>query len=742
MLHALLALLGASPDAIGTSEARYTRRNVWAIALLFIGEKTFPLANVWQAFLSSAPTPFTFSVHVGLDEPEKLPEPELAALLAVGAHIIPARKHQRGVETSGSRQTDAMLMLLRTALRDQPHAQRFCLLPALSTPIFNFSDVYWALMNDPRSSVPNACDGSQTRAPAALTLHQRTWGTRQDNDASGGKAGVWSVLTRSHAELVLQSSIMVAKRPMVAGNLVASVLAYHNTSNDDLECSATVIRRTPLAKPMTPAMLLRLRKPCHQSDGGRFCNNCRPCARFIQHTPAVQVSASLKTMCADAVATDPTAPAGMNPDTIAVINSAPCRAHGMRSWRKFTRGYMDMLSTIRQRGKEELTAQTAAKKAWSALETPASASSLVNGHPAKRLVFAYTFWLPKWEKAVASLVRWSRIGDACSGKYAPHMTLLMAPGMEDGSETSAMLQTAQSAFSDPISKVQRCFNSVRWYDKSRFSEGEAKYPLSAGLQFFQFMADPDLKASFDVLWLMETDIEPIRPLFLDALYHEAIEPMTFMIKGTMHRGFPGFERVGAEKGSEPSSMLEDLGWALRSQEWLSHMNGAALYGLGDPVLDEIARAAKVLQISNVGVPFDVLLFLVLADALGDTSLRHPEKHEVFPLLQYVSARLIYTEFVWNVGSQAGRHVVRGAAKAAGTYLLHGQDGFLAMRDSQRAVSTLMLNKTRVAMRNIGCPFQCGFVRGHGECRKNTCVCNAGWMGPACAHKGDAAERAE
>ena len=131
-----------------------------------------------------------------------------------------------------------------------------------------------------------------------------------------------------------------------------------------------------------------------------------------------------------------------------------------------------MLSTIRQRGKEELTAQTAAKKAWSALETPASASSLVNGHPAKRLVFAYTFWLPKWEKAVASLVRWSRIGDACSGKYAPHMTLLMAPGMEDGSETSAMLQTAQSAFSDPISKVQRCFNSVRWYDKSRFSEGE------------------------------------------------------------------------------------------------------------------------------------------------------------------------------------------------------------------------------------------------------------------------------
>ena len=118
------------------------------------------------------------------------------------------------------------------------------------------------------------------------------------------------------------------------------------------------------------------------------------------------------------------------------------------------------------------------------------------------------------------------------------------------------------------------------------------------------------------MWVMEPDVAPLRPRFLDAMYLQAIEPSAFMIKGTMHRGLPGFEYVGASVGAEPASMLEDHGWALRSQEWLQHMNGVALYGLTDPVLTEAARAAKVLQLSNPLMPYDVLLFLALGDASG------------------------------------------------------------------------------------------------------------------------------
>lgn len=127
-----------------------------------------------------------------------------------------------------------------------------------------------------------------------------------------------------------------------------------------------------------------------------------------------------------------------------------------------------------------------------------------------------------------------------------------------------------------------------------------------------------------------------------------------------------------------------------------------------------------------------------------SSLRAPETREAFPLLQYISTRLLYTDFVWNVGSQVGRPVVREAAKAAGAYLIHGQDGYSAMRDASRAVSSFFTDPKakQVYLRKraaSSCPFNCGVARGRGECRNNTCVCAAGWMGAACgAHvsKGD------
>lgn len=762
---------------------RYLRDAHPSVAFLFIGDRnSFPFAHVWQAFLAAAPTPFTYSVHIALDKPDKLPETDLASLLAVGAHVVPSNSIEtRGA--GGATKADAAIHLLQTVLRDQPYAERFCLLPTLSLPIFNFTEVYWALLNDARSSVScSAAEGRRLKMGGSATSRRRmaTSGLgktpgNKDRGSTSADDGLWSVLTRSHAKIVAERGPAVyrdLRAGCAAGNechataqlLPTVLLAKHNASGDmsatdAIECNGAVVSQTRVTKVMSPAMMARLRKPCHQNDKVQYCLNCRACPRFVQHSAPGAATAILRFMCSDAAPYfDPAVPGDASPDAVAVMNSAPCRRHAIKAWRKLPTDYLPMLEAVRRSAAAQLTTQKVAKAAWADLDAIRNASSTasehvtstatttasVDGRPARRLLFAFTFWLPKWPKAIESLGKWSSAGTPCSGRYAASSSLLLAPGIETTTDADTLLQRAKENFEPALAQVRRCFKTIGWYDKCRFTDDQAKYPLSAGLQFFQMLGDAELRAAYDVVWLMEPDIFPLRPYWLDALYVEAREPAAFMVKGTLHRGLPGFEKSGADIGAEPTSMLEDVSWALRAQEWLLHMNGAAFYSLGDPVLDEALRAAKALQLVNTGTPFDVLLYLVFADAAGQTSVRAPSTKplDVFPLRQYLSTRLVYTDYVWNVGGQAGRKVVRESAHAAGAYLMHGQDGFTAMRDAHHAIMLdeshplhpkNRMNKTR-ARSFRGCPFMCGARQGRGECKDGRCVCAAGWMGISCGNR--------
>ena len=111
-----------------------------SIALLFVAEENrFPHAHLWQAFLSASSSPFLFSMYVAAPVPETLPDFQRDALLAVGANILAAPSGQDHELAA------TLLRMLHLALREQPHAARFCLLSSLSMPVFNFTTTHLAI---------------------------------------------------------------------------------------------------------------------------------------------------------------------------------------------------------------------------------------------------------------------------------------------------------------------------------------------------------------------------------------------------------------------------------------------------------------------------------------------------------------------------------------------------------------------------------------------------------------------
>eukprot|EP00966_Prymnesium_polylepis_P261021 6029332-Prymnesium_polylepis.1 len=163
----------------------------------------------------------------------------------------------------------------------------------------------------------------------------------------------------------------------------------------------------------------------------------------------------------------------------------------------------------------------------------------------------------------------------------------------------------------------------------------------------------------------------------------------------MNRGRPAFE-----KPSTNETWLSDIGWVQRNRLWLHHMNGVAFYAFNDPVFDAILAAAKALTLANPNLPWDVTVCIAVMEAItAHKDLATPL--ETFPLMQLLSTRVHFTDFVWNVGSQIENPDILAAAQASGVFLLHGQST-APMRDDHRRVAheafTKEANAVKVAAR--------------------------------------------
>jgi hypothetical protein len=79
---------------------------------------------------------------------------------------------------------------------------------------------------------------------------------------------------------------------------------------------------------------------------------------------------------------------------------------------------------------------------------------------------------------------------------------------------------------------------------------------------------------YDYFFLMESDVQAIRPYWLDNMYEHAEYAMEdFWIKGSVYRG-----------PATPKEYCMDIYWGCGD-----HFNGNSMYRLGDPVFDSFLR---------------------------------------------------------------------------------------------------------------------------------------------------------
>jgi hypothetical protein len=63
-------------------------------------------------------------------------------------------------------------------------------------------------------------------------------------------------------------------------------------------------------------------------------------------------------------------------------------------------------------------------------------------------------------------------------------------------------------------------------------------PCLAGvsLMFYRMLLSDSFARRFDYMWWMESDVQVLRPAWLDKVYEEAMFPSHFWVKGSMYRG--------------------------------------------------------------------------------------------------------------------------------------------------------------------------------------------------------------
>lgn len=62
------------------------------------------------------------------------------------------------------------------------------------------------------------------------------------------------------------------------------------------------------------------------------------------------------------------------------------------------------------------------------------------------------------------------------------------------------------------------------------------YAEGVSLMFYRILLSDTFARRFDYMWWMESDVQVLRPSWLDKVYEEALFPAHFWIKGSMYRG--------------------------------------------------------------------------------------------------------------------------------------------------------------------------------------------------------------
>eukprot|EP00966_Prymnesium_polylepis_P209113 4844340-Prymnesium_polylepis.1 len=146
---------------------------------------------------------------------------------------------------------------------------------------------------------------------------------------------------------------------------------------------------------------------------------------------------------------------------VAMLASPPCRESHAQQGHQTSAEYHEQLSAVRQ--------QAAAVETHELPLVDESGHMVNVRYPPKRLLFAYSFWLPKWYKIVANLEEWHKHGAPCSGSVSKYMTLLVAPGFPSNTPPWELAEARSTVDAAVENRAATCFNGVEWYTQANFS---------------------------------------------------------------------------------------------------------------------------------------------------------------------------------------------------------------------------------------------------------------------------------
>ena len=214
-------------------------------------------------------------------------------------------------------------------------------------------------------------------------------------------------------------------------------------------------------------------------------------------------------------------------------------------------------------------------------------------------------------------------------------------------------------------------------------------------QMFRRLLSYQLLGDVDAFFLFETDLLPIRPYWLDALYHDALAGGRFWMRGSILAG-RDLDRVVARKLSpaglrqRANSISGDASqrdqMPLNDHLWEPHINGAAFYSLREPdfvrlVDDTFAwleedHSRRLRKNSTAReFPYDAAIHVSFTELMRkDFALYRSNVH-----------RMQYTAVVRNLGREESAQLVsptpeslqRLQVEYPETFLLHVRNGGMA-----------------------------------------------------------------
>ena len=285
----------------------------------------------------------------------------------------------------------------------------------------------------------------------------------------------------------------------------------------------------------------------------------------------------------------------------------------------------------------------------------------VEGEPVS-LAVVYPFYAGDIGRVETNLAGWGGPGNrahkACSPKYARHTTLVFYFNFDIADAPNKNFERRLVAATKPVS---RCFRRVQ-FESAKLTAEEDKYPIGVSIMFYRILLSESFARRFDYMFWMESDVQVIRPLWLDNVYQEAMFPGHFWVKGSMYRG------------DQWDGIPEDhpMQWEIM-QPYAYHINGVGLYRLGDADFEQFVRHAmkKWPPTSTTSMnPFDISIWKALQEVVSPAAgeLATTDNWRIF---QRYGHCVLYTNFVWNLGGNVGQEVLSRARRSKSTFLIHG-----------------------------------------------------------------------